>query len=68
MFGSKTEKVMLEAVKGFKERYVVGIFHLGFDRNHVHVLCKFLPKYPGGQVIRLIKSIIAKEIFKEIPK
>ena len=66
LFSSKTEKVMLETVKGFKERYAIEISHVGFDRNHVHFLCKFLPKYSGGQVIRLIKSITAREIFKQV--
>jgi putative transposase len=32
------------------------------------VLCKFLPKYSGGQVIKLIKSIMDKEIFKLAPE
>ena len=68
MFGSKTERVLLETVKGFKERYAIEISHVGFDRNHVHFLCKFLPKYSGGEVIRLIKSITAREIFKQVPE
>jgi putative transposase len=68
LFGSKAEKVILETTKGFKERYAIEISHVGFDRNHVHFLCKFLPKYSGGQVIRLIKSITAREIFKEVPE
>src|SRR4030042_815208 len=67
LFAGKTEKVLLETVRGFKERYAIEISHVGFDKNHVHFLCKFLPKYSGGQVIRLIKSITAKEIFKEVP-
>ena len=68
LFGSKTERVLLETVKGFKERYAIEISHVGFDRNHVHFLCKFLPKYSGGEVIRLIKSITAREIFKQVPE
>ncbi len=68
LFGSETEKVMLETIKGFKERYAIEISHVGFDKNHVHFLCKFLPKYSGGQIIRLIKSIVAREIFRKIPE
>ena len=37
---------------------------IGFDKNHVHILCRFLPKYSCGQVIRLIKSITAREILR----
>ena len=56
-----------ETVEGFKERYAIEISEIGFDRNHIHVLCRFLPKYSGGEVVRLIKSITAQNIFREIP-
>ena len=63
-----TERIILEVTKGFKERYAIEVSHIGFDKNHVHFLCKFLPKYSGGQVIKLIKSITAREIFKQLPE
>jgi putative transposase len=68
LMNGKTEKIIVETTKGFKERYAIEVSHVGFDRNHVHFLLKFLPKYSGGQVIRLIKSITAREVFKEIPE
>ena len=68
LFNEKTEGIILEIAKDFKDRYDLEISHVGFDKNHVHFLCKFLPKYSGGQVIKLIKSITAKKIFKDIPE
>jgi len=68
LFTEKVEKIVVEVAKGLHERYAIQISHIGFDKNHVHFLCRFLPKYSGGQVIRLIKSITAKRIFKEIPE
>lgn len=29
---------MLEAMKGFKERYTIEIQQVGFDQDHVHIL------------------------------
>ena len=58
----------METVKGFKDRYALEFQAIGFDLNHVHFLCRFLPKYSGGQVIRLIKSITSREIFKRAPE
>jgi putative transposase len=55
-------------MKGFKERYAIEINHVGFDKNHVHLLLRFLPKFSGDQVIRLIKSISGKAIFREFPE
>ena len=65
LFNKQTEDKLLETIRGFKERYTIEINHVGFDKNHVHILCRFLPKYSGGQVIRLIKMITAKQLFKE---
>ena len=68
LLNEKTEEVIIETTKGIKERYAIEVSHIGFDKNHVHFLCKFLPKYSGGQVIRVIKSVIAREVFKEVPE
>ena len=66
MMDRQVQETILESMKGFKERYAIEIQQVGFDRNHVHVLCRFMPKYSGGQVIRLIKSISARHVFKEV--
>ncbi|HDH12569.1 MAG TPA: IS200/IS605 family transposase [Nitrospirae bacterium] len=65
---TKVEQAIIEALRGIKERYAIEISEIGFDQNHVHMLCRFLPKYSGGQVIRVIKSISAKRVFKEAPE
>jgi len=67
LFNPLVEQVMINTMKGFKERYAIAVNQVGFDQDHVHLLLRFLPKYSGGLVIRLIKNITAKAIFKEIP-
>ena len=64
----EVEGIILESMKGFKERYAIEITHVGFDQDHIHILCRFLPKYSGGQVIKIIKSISAKRVFAEAPE
>lgn len=68
LLDKRVQRVMLESMRGFQERYEIEIQRVGFDLNHVHILCRFLPKYSGGQVIRLIKSISSREIFREVPE
>ena len=63
----EVEKMILMTITGFKERFAIDIHQIGFDQNHIHILCRFLPKYSGGQVIGLIKSQTASDIFKFIP-
>lgn len=56
----KVIDMIKDTLKGFKERFAINIHDIGFDENHIHILCQFLPKYSGGQVIGLIKSLTAK--------
>lgn len=62
------QQVILDTLKNYKQRYDTDISEIGFDQNHLHILCQFLPKYSGGQVIRLIKSMTARKIFKNLPE
>jgi putative transposase len=50
------------------ERYELTIDEIGCDINHIHLLCSFHPKYGGGQIVRLFKSITARELFKQFPE
>ena len=67
LLNESVQKLMLQTMFGFKERFALDIHEIGFDQNHVHLLCRFLPKYSGGQVIGLVKSQTASDIFKFIP-
>jgi len=68
VFQEPIEKEMLRIMSGFKDCYYIDISTVGYDKNHVHILCRFLPKYSGGQVIRLIKSITSRILFSEFPE
>ncbi len=67
MLNVEVEKVILEIMRGLKERYTIDIQTVGFDKNHIHFLCRFLPTYSGGQVVKVVKSLTAKEVFKQVP-
>jgi REP element-mobilizing transposase RayT len=41
---------------------------IGTDKDHVHFLVQGVPKLSPGQIIRVIKSITAKEIFARYPE
>jgi len=67
LLDKEVQEVIVETIKGFKERYAIEPSTIGFDQNHIHVLCRFLPKYSGGQVIRIIKGVTGQQIFERVP-
>ena len=49
-------------------RYDIEFEQLGYDLNHIHILASFPPKYSGSEVVRIFKSITARELFKQFPQ
>jgi len=49
-------------------RYDIEFEQLGYDQNHIHILASFPPKHSGSDVVRIFKSITARELFKRFPE
>jgi len=50
------------------KRHEINFLEIGTDKNHVHFLIQSSPKYSMTEMIRMIKSIIAKKIFEKHPE
>ena len=61
-------EVIRETSKGIAERYAIEIEGLGMDEDHIHLLCSAHPKMSAGEIVRIYKSITAREIFRRIPE
>ena len=48
-------------------RYELTIEQIGTDGDHIHVLVSFHPKYSIGQFVRIFKSNVARELFRQFP-
>ena len=63
-------KVIAETSVEISERYDTGwpraieFERIGCDRDHMHLLCSAHPKVAPGQIVRVFKSITAREIFR----
>ena len=66
---SKTVEVELVRIgHEIEERYGLEIEQMGADTDHIHLLCSAHPKYSPGQIVRLYKSVTARELFKALPQ
>jgi len=49
-------------------RYEIHFLEIGTDEDHVHFLVQSVPTYSPTKIVRTIKSITAREIFKRVPE
>ncbi len=50
-----------------EKRYEVKFLEIGIDRDHVHFLVQSVPTYSVTKVVRLLKSLTAREVFRRCP-
>ena len=65
-----TNEIPLAIVKIAEEigkRYDIEFEKIGCDLNHIHILASFPPKHGGSAIVRIFKSITAKQLFLQFP-
>jgi putative transposase len=50
------------------KRYEIHFLEIGTDSNHVHFLVQSIPTIQPQKIVQTIKSITAREIFKQLPE
>ena len=50
------------------ERYELHFIEIGYESNHVHFLVQSVPNYSVYKMIRMLKSITAKQLFQRFPE
>lgn len=50
------------------KRYEIHFIEIGTDKDHVHFLVQSVPTIPPQRIVQIIKSITAREVFKQIPE
>ena len=56
-----------QLIRRICEEYCFEIIKMEVSAEHVHILLSFPPKRSIGEVVRIIKSISARELFREFP-
>lgn len=46
---------------------MIEVEKMGMDQDHIHLLCSAHPKISVGEIVRIFKSITAREVFKRQP-
>ncbi len=51
-----------------EKRYDIQFLEIGTDEDHVHFLLQSVPTYSITKMVTMIKSLIAREVFKQCPE
>ena len=63
----EVEKVIKETCIEISERYEIYFLEIGTDKDHVHFLIQSVPNYGPSQIVKIVKSITAREVFRQCP-
>jgi len=61
------EQTIVNTAQEITFRYEIEFEEIGCDANHIHILASFHPKLSITNVVTIIKSITARQIFKIHP-
>ena len=67
VFIEETDLVLKEVCLEIAKRYEIVFLEIGVERDHVHFLLQSVPGYSPTKIVKIIKSITAREIFKRMP-
>ena len=68
VFDRHVDEVIKEICLEIEKRYEVKFLEIGTDGDHAHFLVQSVPTYSVMKLVRMIKSITAREVFKRCPE
>ncbi len=68
IFTNDVEEKLKEICEEIALRYEIEFVEIGTDDDHVHFLVQSVPTYSPTKIVQTIKSITAKEIFRQMPE
>ena len=67
VFDDSVEQVLRSVCLDISLRYEIEFIEIGTDGDHVHFLLQSVSTYSPTKIITLIKSLVAREVFKRCP-
>ena len=69
VFDENVEEHLRQICLEIEKRYdYIKFLEIGTDQDHVHFLVQSTPNYAPTQIVKIIKSITARQIFVECPQ
>ena len=68
IFDNRVDEILIQTCKEISKRYEINVLEIGTDGDHVHFLIQSVPSLAPTEIVGIIKSITAREIFRLCPQ
>ena len=68
VFSKAVDESLKDICLEISKRYDIRFLEIGVDKDHVHFLIQSIPRLSPSEIIRMVKSLTAREIFKKHPE
>ena len=68
VLSDKVSKHLKEVFQRIAEEYDFKIDTMEVMEDHVHIFVEVPPRYSPAQIVQILKSVSAREVFKKFPK
>jgi REP element-mobilizing transposase RayT len=62
------DEVLKEVCLEIEKRYQIKLLEIGTDLDHMHFLVQSVPTYSVTKIVRMLKSLTAREVFRRCPQ
>jgi REP element-mobilizing transposase RayT len=67
VFESTVDETLKDICLEIEKRYEIKFLEIGIDKDHVHFLVQSVPMYSVKKIVQMVKSITAREVFRQCP-
>src|SRR6267143_6123085 len=67
IFDVEVDTVLKDVCFDIAKRYEIAFLEIGTDKDHVHFLVQSVPSSSPTKMVKMIKSLTAREIFHRVP-
>ena len=68
VFSEAVDNTLKDICLEISKRYQIHFMEIGTDKNHIHFLVQSVPMYSPTKIVTIIKSITAREVFRQNPE
>ena len=68
VISDKVDTILKDTCLEISKRYEIIFLEIGVEKEHVHFLIQSVPSYSPTKIVRTMKSITAREVFKKVPE